>query len=70
MSHFQLDMSIELPPQFNQYTIPIQENVMQYLQQLTPIQKKAYTIAKRHLGSSFDIIKSNGYIQWLKNNKK
>ena len=70
MSQFQLDMNIDLPPQFNQYTIQTQENIMEYLKQLTPIQKKAYTIAKRHLGSSFDIIKSNGYIQWLKNNKK
>ena len=69
MSQFQLDMNIDLPPQFNQYTIQTQENIMEYLKQLTPIQKKAYTIAKRHLGSSFDIIKSNGYIQWLKNKK-
>jgi hypothetical protein len=43
---------------------------MDYLSQLTEIQKQAYLIAKDHLGSSFNIIKSNGYIQWKKNKSK
>jgi hypothetical protein len=62
-------LDIDLPPQFHQYSVQTQENIVQYLQQLTTIQKKAYNIAKRHLGSSFDILKSNGYIHWLKNKK-
>jgi hypothetical protein len=27
-------------------------------------QKKAYLIAKDHLGSSFNILKSNGFSEW------
>ena len=34
----------------------------EYLDQLTPHQKIAYCIAKSHLGTSFSLKKSNGYI--------
>ena len=61
--------NMDLPPQFSTYPEEIQQSVQQYLFQLTPIQKKAYLIAKEHLGSSFNIVKSNGYIHWLKNKK-
>jgi hypothetical protein len=61
--------NMDLPPQFPTYPEEIQQSVQQYLCQLTPIQKKAYLIAKEHLGSSFNIVKSNGYIHWLKNKK-
>ena len=37
-----------------------------YLKTLTPKEKKAYDIAKSHLGCSFDLSKSNGYLQWKK----
>lgn len=37
-----------------------------YLQSLSPKEKHAYEIAKNHLGSSFHLIKSNGFIQWKK----
>lgn len=43
--------------------------IHEYLRQLSPIQLKAYRIAKRHLGSSFNLIKSNGYTEWLEENK-
>lgn len=29
-------------------------------------EKQGYEIAKSHLGSSFDLAKSHGYLQWLK----
>jgi len=61
--------TIELPSQFSTYSLETQESIKQYISQFTPIQKKAYLIAKEHLGSSFNVIKSNGYIQWLKNKK-
>ena len=41
------------------------ENIAKYLNQLSPIEMKAYNIAKNHLGSSFNIAKSNGFIAWL-----
>ena len=41
-----------------------------YLAQLSPIEQKALAIAMEHLGSSFNILKSNGYIEWLKSRNK
>lgn len=36
----------------------------QYLKTLTEKELMAYEIAKDHLGSSFDLEKSNGFIKW------
>ena len=36
----------------------------EYISQLTPLQMKAYEIAKDHLKTSFDITRSNGYNEW------
>jgi hypothetical protein len=59
-------LDVELPDNFENYPIQVQENIIQYIQQLTPIEKKAFNIAKHHLGSSFHILRSNGYIEWIK----
>ncbi len=40
------------------------ELIAQYLAQLSPLQQKAIKIAKMHLGSSFNILKSNGFNDW------
>tara|TARA_Y100000816_G_scaffold284576_1_gene262977 strand:+ start:15215 stop:15427 length:213 start_codon:yes stop_codon:yes gene_type:complete len=37
-----------------------------YVEQLDDIHKVAYLIAKDHLGSSFDLIKSIGFNEWNK----
>jgi hypothetical protein len=39
----------------------------QYLSQLSDIDKTSLLIAARHLGSSFDIFKSIGYLKWKPN---
>jgi hypothetical protein len=65
----ELELGIQLPDQFNNYDETMQDSVIKYLKQLDPIEKKAYTIGKSHLGSSFNVVKSNGYINWKKNNK-
>jgi len=39
-----------------------------YLETLNEKELKAYAIAKSHLGTSFQLEKSNGYLKW-KNNK-
>jgi hypothetical protein len=41
-------------------------SIQQYLAQLDDLQKKAHFIAKQHLGTSYNITKSNGYIEWIK----
>jgi hypothetical protein len=42
----------------------------EYIAQLSPIEKKAYKIAIEHLGTSFNLKKSNGFCDWLKDNNK
>jgi len=41
-------------------------DVKEYTSSLSELHKNALTIAEDHLGSSFDIIKSNGFKNWLK----
>lgn len=41
-----------------------------YLKSLSPKEFKAYLIAKSHLGMTFDIEKSIGFIKWLINRTK
>lgn len=37
-----------------------------YIESLTEIEKLALEIAKQHLGSSFDISKSNGFLKCIR----
>lgn len=65
----ELELGLELPNSFDKYELSVQELLIKYLKHLDPIERKAYTIGKQHLGSSFNILKSNGFIDWNKNNK-
>ena len=65
----ELEIGLELPNTFEKYDISIQESIIKYLKQLSIIEKKAYSIGKEHLGTSFNVVKSNGYLNWKKNNK-
>ena len=44
----------------------LQQLVAEYMEQLSDVERKACAIAKDHLGSSFNIVKSNGFNDWLK----
>ena len=46
-----------------------QETIDLYLQSLNDIEKIAIEIAKEDLGSSFNIEKSIGFLNWIKKNK-
>jgi hypothetical protein len=48
------------------YPLEVQESIKKYLEQLGDKERIAYLIAKEHLGTSFDIAKSIGYITWKK----
>lgn len=53
------------------YTTDKQKEIYNYLSQLDEQQKKAYLLAFNHLGSSFNICKSNGFKSWkIENDKK
>jgi hypothetical protein len=62
------ELELTLPIKFNTYDIKTQENIIKYLKQLEPIEKKAYMIGVKHLGSSFNLLKSNGFNDWIKSN--
>ena len=68
MSEYKLDVG--LPPNFELQTPTNKALIVEYLGQLDPRQQRAYLIAKDHLGSSFNILKSNGYADWLKESKQ
>lgn len=42
----------------------------QYIQTLSTKERKSYEIAKSHLGTSFTLEKSNGFLSWCKENEK
>jgi hypothetical protein len=65
----QTEIGLELPHNFESYDDSIKESIIKYLIQLNKIEKQAYTIGKSHLGTSFNVLKSNGYNNWIKNNK-
>jgi len=41
-------------------------NEEKYIEQMTPLQKKAHLIASAHLKSSFNITRSNGFKEFMK----
>tara|TARA_B110000858_G_C17492238_1_gene332129 strand:- start:146 stop:307 length:162 start_codon:yes stop_codon:yes gene_type:complete len=45
------------------------EVIQAYIDSFDEFEKIAYEIAKEHLESSFDIIKSVGFLKWIKKNK-
>ena len=67
-----MDISISqlpLPINFENYEADTQAAIIEYISHLSNIEKKAYKIAYNHLGSSFNVVKSNGYNDWLKTRK-
>jgi hypothetical protein len=36
-----------------------------YISQMSPFELSAYRIAKSHLGTSFSLKKSNGFLKWI-----
>jgi len=61
-------IGLELPNSFDKYDDITKDNIIKYLKHLNDIERQAYTIGKQHLGTSFNILKSNGYAEWKKNN--
>ena len=60
---------LPLPINFENYEADTQAAIIEYISHLSNIEKKAYKIAYNHLGSSFNVVKSNGYNDWLKTRK-
>ena len=43
-----------------------QDKIIAYINQLNETEKQAYMIAYQHLGTSFNILNSNGYKKYIK----
>ncbi len=69
MNLIETELGLELPNNFQNYSQETQELIINYLKHLGTIERQAYTIGKRHLGTSFNVVKSNGFLYWKKNNK-
>ncbi len=41
------------------------DNADAYISQMSPFELSAYRIAKGHLGTSFSLKKSNGFLKWI-----
>lgn len=62
-------LNVKISEIVKRYPIEEQRNIYKYLSQLDDINIKAYNIAFEHLGTSFNIVRSNGYKKWLAYNK-
>ena len=63
-THLFSNFELEIPALVFTYSKEKQQEIYDYLQSMNETQKKAYLIAKNHLGSSFNIYKSNGFKEW------
>jgi competence protein ComGC len=63
------DLNLPIPDSVYKKPLEVQKNIYDYLASMDNMQKTAYAIASHHLGSSFNILKSNGYIEWSQSKK-
>jgi hypothetical protein len=61
-------IDLPIPTSVLNESVEKQKEIYEYFKDMDEIHKKAYLIAKNHLGTSFNILKSNGYKEW-KNSK-
>jgi len=55
---------MDTPSTVNAQVPPMEDLLGLYLESLSEKEFKAYEIAKSHLGSTFDLEKSVGFLQW------
>ena len=60
-------LNLPIPSTVKSYSKEKQQDIFNYLQEMDDHNRKGYLIAQNHLGTSFNIYKSNGYKEWLKN---
>ncbi len=64
MNNMFKDIDIPVPNIVFDLSEEKQKDIYEYLNQLDELQKKTYKIAFNHLGTSFNIYRSNGYKEW------
>ena len=63
------DLGFPIPEMVYNLPAEKQTEILKYYKNMDERDIKAYIIAFSHLGTSFNICKSNGYKEWKKNNK-
>jgi hypothetical protein len=58
-------LNMKIPTSIKTYPVEKQREIYEYLSGLDEINRKGYDIAFDHLGTSFNIVRSNGFKQWL-----
>jgi len=61
-----MEQQTQAKQQQQQAQNPIDAVVQQYLSEMTALERQGYEIARSHLNTSFNIVKSNGFIEWKK----
>ena len=59
-------LNLPIPSVVNTYSKEKQQEIFNYLQEMDEHNRKGYIIAQNHLGTSFNIYKSNGFKEWRK----
>ena len=57
-------LRLTIPDSVKLYSFEQQREIFQYLSEMSENERKAYEIAINHLQTSFNIYRSNGFIQW------
>ncbi len=60
------EIGLPIPNVVLEYSEELQRSIFDYLKQLGDNERKAYNIAFNHLGTSFNIVRSMGYVSWKK----
>jgi hypothetical protein len=63
-------LNLPIPEIVSLYSYEEQKEIYDYLKQMDRMHIKSYLIAKDHLGSSFNIYKSNGFKEWKKSKQQ
>lgn len=62
-------LNIKIPETLKTFPLEKQKEIFEYLRELDEHNKKAYEIALDHLGTSFNIYRSNGFKEWKQSKK-
>ena len=62
-------LGLKIPTIVSSYSVEKQKEIFEYLSEMNELERKGYEIAFNHLESSFDIYRSNGFIDWKKSKK-
>lgn len=57
-------LNVPISPFVKVYSVELQKEIYEYISSMDETHRKAYHIAYDHLGTSFNIARSNGFKSW------